>query len=84
MQTCVDETFKAACEIPAIREYCKSVEAACIGFNDMTFVVDSCAYQLSPFKDTTVKKYEECFNMALQDPQVTCDKAHNDCWAAQF
>lgn len=83
-QKCIDETFKAACEVPAIRTYCQDIEKACVGFNDMSFVVDACAYQLSPFNAETVKKYEQCFNTALMDPTVTCDKAHDDCWAARF
>lgn len=81
VQVCIDETFKSACEITAVRDYCKQVNDACVAANDMTFNVDACAYQLSPFKQDTINAYADCFNMMSN---LTCSDAHDACWAAQF
>lgn len=85
-QKCIDETFLAACEVPEIRTYCEKIDTACKGFTpaDETFDVNACAFQLSPFKAETVKTYQECFDLKLMDPTVTCKAAHDSCWAEQF
>jgi hypothetical protein len=81
VQTCVNEMYEATCEVEAVTQYCQNNAKACQDAGQ-TLNAANCAYELKPFNEATIAKYEDCFNNA--DPNFTCQEAHDDCYIKQL
>lgn len=81
VQDCVNKMYEATCAVDAITKYCEDNAKLCESVGQ-TLNAATCAYELKAFNQTTLGKYEECFNTA--DPMKTCQEAHDECYVAQL